>query len=198
MLNRYGYARNNPMRYRDTNGREPFNMDPSVYERRLEWAQTHPEEVRVATYIALGGLAAFTAPAWVPAAGGAIGATGGGIVTASAWLFTRMPMWMQSLFAGGRIGTTSTTDTIQRTVHGGERIAGPLATRGGVLAEETIIEVRAGGQMLTQADGAIVRVLQRASGRFDVVIDGERGLITTFANITQKSLDRLARRYGWE
>jgi len=50
---------------------------------------------------------------------------------------------------------------------------------------------------MTQADGATVRVLQNSAGRFDVVVEGERGLITTFENLGQRALDRLAARYGW-
>jgi hypothetical protein len=84
------------------------------------------------------------------------------------------------------------------TAHGAERIAGAGATRGGVLAEEDILLARDYGQALTQADGASVRVLQNEAGRFNVVVDGERGLITTFSNLSQKSLERLATRYGWE
>lgn len=84
------------------------------------------------------------------------------------------------------------------TAHGAERIAGAAATRGGVLAEDQILLVRGSGQLLTQADGASVRVLQNEAGRFDVVVDGSRGLITTFSNLSQKSLERLGTRYGWE
>jgi hypothetical protein len=49
----------------------------------------------------------------------------------------------------------------------------------------------------SQADGAVVRILQNSAGRYDVVIDGDRGLITTFSNLSQKSFDRLASNYGW-
>ncbi|MBA3782291.1 MAG: hypothetical protein H0X12_10640 [Nocardioides sp.] len=84
------------------------------------------------------------------------------------------------------------------TAHGAERIAGAGATRGGVLAEDEILLVRDAGQLLTQADGAAVRVLQNEAGRFNVVVDGERGLITSFSNLSQKSLERLGTRYGWE
>ena len=83
------------------------------------------------------------------------------------------------------------------TAHGAERIAGAGATRGGVLSEDQILLVRGYGQPLTQADGAAVRVLQNEAGRFDVVVDGSRGLITSFNNLSQKSLERLATRYGW-
>jgi hypothetical protein len=50
---------------------------------------------------------------------------------------------------------------------------------------------------MTQADGATVRILETASGRFNVVIEGERGLITTFENLSQKTLDSLGKKYGW-
>ncbi len=52
--------------------------------------------------------------------------------------------------------------------------------------------------MMTQADGATVRILQTGAGRFNVVVEGERGIITTFENLSQKSLDRLGRNYGWK
>lgn len=84
------------------------------------------------------------------------------------------------------------------TGHGAARIAGASATRGGVLSLEEISAVRASGQVLSQADGATVRVLQSATGRFDVVVEGSRGLITTFKNLSQNSLNRLASRYGWQ
>lgn len=58
--------------------------------------------------------------------------------------------------------------------------------------------VQASGRVMTQTDGAIVRILQTANGRFNVVIEGERGLITTFENLSQKSLDKLAKSYGWQ
>lgn len=91
--------------------------------------------------------------------------------------------------AGSKVGPT--------TAHGAERIAGAGATRGGVLSEDQILLVRGYGQPLTQGDGAAVRVLQNEAGRFDVVVDGSRGLITSFSNLSQKSLERLATRYGW-
>jgi hypothetical protein len=84
------------------------------------------------------------------------------------------------------------------TLHGAERIAGTGATRGGVLAADQIVEVRVAGQVLTQADGATVSILENTAGRFDVVVDGSRGLITTFSNLSLSSLARLAAKYGWE
>ena len=83
------------------------------------------------------------------------------------------------------------------TTHGLERIAGVQATRGGVLSVERILEVRLSGSLMRQADGASVRILQNSTGRFDVVVEGERGIITTFKNLSQKSLSNLAKNYGW-
>jgi len=83
------------------------------------------------------------------------------------------------------------------TVHGAERIAGASATRGGVLSVSEIANVRSTGQVFTQPNGATARVLQGADGRFSVVVDGDRGLVTTFRNLSQSSLDRLAKNYGW-
>ena len=83
------------------------------------------------------------------------------------------------------------------TVHGAKRIAGAAATRGGVLTEAEVIAARA-GRALTQADGAAVRVLEVVPGRFNVVVEGERGIITTFKNLSQQSLDKLSKNYGWK
>jgi hypothetical protein len=88
-------------------------------------------------------------------------------------------------------------NAIETTAHGAERIAGGAATRGGVLSLEEIAAARESGSVMTQADGATVYILQNAAGRFNVAVYGERGLITTFQNLSQKSLDRLARNYGW-
>ena len=62
---------------------------------------------------------------------------------------------------------------------------------------EQIAAVRQSGLVLTQADGATVRVLQTQAGRFNIVVEGERGVITTFENLRPKAVDRLATRYGW-
>jgi hypothetical protein len=51
---------------------------------------------------------------------------------------------------------------------------------------------------MTQADGATVRILTNDAGRSSVVVEGERGIITTFRNISEKFLTRLGKNYGWE
>jgi len=85
---------------------------------------------------------------------------------------------------------------IQTTKHGAARIAGEAATRGGVLSEAEILATK-GGRILTQADGAIVRILEVGPGKFNVVVEGEQGVITTFRHIGKNAMDRLAARYGW-
>lgn len=51
-------------------------------------------------------------------------------------------------------------------------------------------------QRFTQADGAAVFV-QKVAGKFNVVVRGQHGVITNLKSISQRSLDRLATRYGW-
>lgn len=104
-----------------------------------------------------------------------------------------------SLAAEGVAGAATTaTEALTTTAHGAERIAGAAATRGGVLSEAGVAAVRQGGRVMTQADGAAVRILQNEAGRFNVVVEGERGIITTFENLSQKSMERLGRNYGWK
>jgi hypothetical protein len=79
---------------------------------------------------------------------------------------------------------------VQATIHGAER----LAERGFSAAEVALTKT---GQVLSQADGA--RVYIKAVGdRFNVIVEGERGVVTALKNISQKSLDRLSRNYGWK
>ncbi|MCP4305800.1 MAG: hypothetical protein GY788_13195 [bacterium] len=85
----------------------------------------------------------------------------------------------------------------ETTLHGADRIAGAGATRGGVLNPREISVVRSDGMVYQQANGALARVLKQPDGRYSVVVDGNRGLITTFKNLSQNSLDRLAKNYGW-
>ena len=96
-----------------------------------------------------------------------------------------------------RAASLASKTAIRTTAHGAERIAGAAATRGGVLTEAEIVAARATGQTLKQADGAIVKVQQIAGGRYNVVVEGKRGIITTFKNLSEKSLDRLSNNYGW-
>jgi len=185
LLNRYAYCVNNPLKYNDPTGNHP------------EW------------------------PSYIPFFG--VGYTlGEGLYHASGfsdnssfdpidWSW-RMRDACISTFAMGmimysagytgseRIGgeASSAEVTLKLTAHGSKRIDNPQATRGGVLTYEEIITTRSMGRTFTQADGATVRVLGSNSGKYNVVIESERGIITTFKNITQKSFDKLGRKYGWK
>ena len=48
-----------------------------------------------------------------------------------------------------------------------------------------------------QADGAKVYIKDIGGGRFNVIVEGDRGIITALKNISQKSLDRLSKNYKW-
>ncbi len=87
---------------------------------------------------------------------------------------------------------------VTSTVHGQERLAGPNATRGGVLSASEVSTVNTRGATMTQADGAVVKVLEVNQGRYNITVSGNRGLITTFKNISEKSLSRLSKNYGWK
>lgn len=100
--------------------------------------------------------------------------------------------------AGVATRTAIAGSTLQTTKHGAERIAGATATRGGVLAEQEITAVMNNGRSLIQSDGALVKILTSTNGKSNVVISGERGIITTFKNLSPKSLDRLSKNYGWK
>lgn len=93
--------------------------------------------------------------------------------------------------------TEKAAEVLQTTAHGAERLAGAAATRGGVLTAEAAKVVQSTGRVMTQADGASVRILTNEAGRSNVVVSGERGIITTFENLSEKSLNRLAKNYGW-
>ena len=102
-----------------------------------------------------------------------------------------------SWFKGADVVEDLSTTNFSTTIHGSERIAGAGATRGGVLSAEEIAATRAAGQTLTQADGAIVKVAE-VNGKYNVVVSGQKGIITTFKNISEKSLIRLSKNYGWK
>lgn len=40
-------------------------------------------------------------------------------------------------------------------------------------------------------------VRESSPGRFDFIVEGERGVITAHRNWSQKAIDRIAKNYGW-
>lgn len=77
----------------------------------------------------------------------------------------------------------------EATVHGAER----LAARGFTEADVTL--TRSGVQLL-QKDGAIVFLKEVTPGKFNVIVEGGRGVVTCLKNISEKSVARLAQNYG--
>jgi hypothetical protein len=106
----------------------------------------------------------------------------------SAALVTQQPVVVQSKTGGA---------TITTTIHGSQRHAGTTTTRGYVLSQQGVINVMSQGRVMPQADGATVHYLQ-TNGRYDIVVYGRNGMITTFEGMLQRRLDGLARRYGWQ
>jgi RHS repeat-associated protein len=81
-------------------------------------------------------------------------------------------------------------DGIGATAHGAEK----LAERDFTGAD---ISLTKSGETLTQADGATVYLKEVSSGRFNVIVEGQRGVVTALKNITQGAVDRLSAKYGW-
>jgi RHS repeat-associated protein len=109
------------------------------------------------------------------------------------------PLLVSSSLLGFAHGGVSMFEPgITATAHGEQRLAGANATRGGVLSASEASTVNTRGSTMTQADGAVVKVLEVSQGRYNVTVSGERGLITTFKNLSEKSLNRLSNNYGWK
>ena len=140
--------------------------------------------------------AGFGAPLGAGFVRGWMGIDGGIDYNSGLYRGAQIPGTVVGVIAGG--GILGGVRGVATTSHGATRIAGAGATRGGVLSASGIAAVRAGGRVMTQADGATVSILQNAAGRFNVVVEGQRGIITTFENLSQGSLARLARNYGWK
>jgi len=88
--------------------------------------------------------------------------------------------------------------TLQTTLHGAERVAGSEATRGGVLTQEAISVTKSVGRRIIQNDGATVYLQEISPGRFNAVVEGNKGIITTMSNWSEKSILRIAKNYGWK
>ncbi len=82
--------------------------------------------------------------------------------------------------------------TTPMTQHGAEQ----MAERG--FSEVEILATKTGGFIKTQADGALVYIKEIASGKYNVIVEGEKGIITGLKNIDIKALNNLAKNYGWK
>jgi hypothetical protein len=167
-FNRYAYANNNPYKYIDPDGREAVGAISFSYGLLPHSGMAPQSTVDTMTT----GLVVTTGLLSVP--------VGFGIVFPAA-------------IEAGAVSTE-----LAVTAHGATRIAGQGATRGGTLTAEEIAVVRAEGKLMTAENGASVRIMQNEAGRSSVVVEGERGVITTLKDISQKAVDRLSKNYGWK
>lgn len=79
----------------------------------------------------------------------------------------------------------------ESTVHGADR----LASRGFTAEEVTLTKT---GRVLEQNDGATVYVKQISPDRYNVIVEGDRGVVTALKDIRKRAVDRLATNYGWK
>lgn len=83
------------------------------------------------------------------------------------------------------------------TAHGALRL-GMGAGRAGTLTSLEVLSVRNEAAMLyRQADGALVRVMEVSLGKFNAVVEGAQGIVTTMRHFSQRAMDQLARKYEW-
>jgi hypothetical protein len=81
-------------------------------------------------------------------------------------------------------------DGIGVTAHGAEKLSEREFTGADISLTKS-------GETLTQADGATVYLKEVSSGCFNVIVEGQRGVVTALKNITQSAVDRLSAKYGW-
>lgn len=86
---------------------------------------------------------------------------------------------------------TDATRGAQATLHGAERLG-----QGGLTDE--LIALTKSGQVFRQADNATVYIKETSPGRFNFIIESERGVVTAHRNWPLKEIQGIAERYGWE
>lgn len=112
--------------------------------------------------------------------------TGTGLVAGGATSIVR------NALGPDRVTLMNSDGELPQTGHGAERAADPSRLN----PEEQAEVVANPTQTFTQGDDAEVFV-QQVGDRYNVVVQGARGVITNLKNISQSSLNRLAANYKW-
>lgn len=88
-------------------------------------------------------------------------------------------------------GTAATAEAVTAaTIHGAERIATREFTEAEIALTKT-------GVQLLQRDGATVFLKEVTPGKFNIIVEGGRGVVTAIKNVSEKSVARIASNYGW-
>ena len=82
---------------------------------------------------------------------------------------------------------------IDTTQHGAER----LMSRGFSPSEISDLKLSP-DNIMTQSNGASVYIKNVTDDKFNVIVEGDNGVVTALKNISQKALDRLSNNYGWK
>jgi RHS repeat-associated protein len=191
--NRFSYARSNPFVFIDPDGRD---ITTPLTFQQTAFAQQMGANLQAAGKVLINMFQSLNLP------GGDItpdAAAGHFLQPDSPEEAKRMQFLGAVITASpllSRLGQSPNT----MTAHGRERIAGLGATRGGTLSTAEITAVRQGYQAAytSKANGARALVERTADGRFNVVIEGRGGYMTSYKTVTQKDLNRFAKKYHWD
>ncbi|MCT4686379.1 MAG: hypothetical protein N4A55_03635 [Vallitalea sp.] len=82
---------------------------------------------------------------------------------------------------------------VNTTKHGAER----LQQRGFTPDDISALKLSP-DKIMSQTDGAQVFIKNIGAGKFNVIVEGENGVVTALKNIGEKSLNRLSKNYGWK
>ena len=90
--------------------------------------------------------------------------------------------------AGGNFGNTRGA---KATKHGSERLKERSFSNSDISNTKNTTNIK------IQGDGAKVYIKEVSGGKYNVIVEGDKGIITALKNISKKALDRLTKNYNW-
>jgi RHS repeat-associated protein len=209
-LNLLGYGRLNPLKVRDPDGRQTIDDDevaqimrqaPGERARAVKAELMKIEPIAEAAAELNPLIAVSAATSGESPTGRKLSTEERALVAGTvavgplAKLTARLTGWTRALLGLGKIEAKGSTiaagGVIRATAHGAERLAQSGFT------DDLVRLTKSEGQVLRQADGATVYLRETSLGRFDFIIEGERGIVTAHRNMPQEAIGGLAKRYGW-